>query len=322
MRKLAFISQPEFFRFIYEHDLDKYFIVKEFPFVFSMTEGDFDKLVEFDADYNIFFRGEFFPENVLKKLRGKKIALSSEPFPRKIDNHWEYSLDSVKRYLLFRNNIRMKSFDYIFHYDISSLPLFESDGLKISGEFIFPVARGLYKSKNKAKEWDIFFIGRSTEHREQLFGQLKHHCHFLHIAHGIWGQELVDYIDKSKICLNIHAEEEISWEPRVQMMLACRAFVISEKITPNRYLRPGTDYIEISDEKDLFEKVNYYLRSQRGREKIIRNTEESIDKYFDSKKVFLKFIRDIDEDKYPKFEVRGRENLIFRCLGYIRGWAK
>ena len=126
-KKIAFISQPEYFRFIYEHDLDDSFEVREFPYHFGMGADQFDDLIEFNADYNVFFRGEFFPNEVLQKLQGKKIALSSEPFPRKIERKWEYTMDSIKRYLTFRN-IRTKFFDYVFHYDISSKELFEKDG--------------------------------------------------------------------------------------------------------------------------------------------------------------------------------------------------
>ena len=59
-KKIAFISQPEYFRFIYENDLDAIAYVKEFPFNFGMSADAFKDLEVYDADYNIFFRGEFF----------------------------------------------------------------------------------------------------------------------------------------------------------------------------------------------------------------------------------------------------------------------
>lgn len=301
MKKIAFISQPEYFRFIYEHDLDDIFEVREFPFHFNMSPNEFNDLIKFDADYNIFFRGEFFPDEVLNKLKGLKIALSSEPFPRKINGKWEQTHDSVKRYEQFKI-IKNKKFDYVFHYDASSLPLFEMDGLKISGEFVFPVARKTYKaSKNKGEKWDFFFVGRSTNHREDLFGHLKHHYNFLHIAHGIWGPDLVEYMNQSKICLNVHAENEISWEPRMQMMLAAGAFVMSEKITPNKYLRPGIDYVEFSDKVDFIKKVEFYLKNEDKRMEIVENAQMRIAEYFNSAKNFPNFFNKIEAGEYPKF---------------------
>lgn len=316
-KRIAFISQPEYFRFIYEHDLDDFFEVREFPFRFDMVANQFDDLIEFDADYNIFFRGEFFPEPILEKLRGKKIALSSEPFPRKIDGKWEFTLDSIKRYLAFRE-IRNKKFDYVLHYDISSLPLFKKDGMAISGEFTFPVARGTYKPLAVKKKWDIFFIGRSTAHREELFGSLKHHFNFLHIAHGIWGSELVDYINRSKICINAHAEKEISWEPRMQMMLACGAFVLSEKITPNEYLRPGLEYIEFNDKHDLFLKVEHYLKHSEEANKIKEKALMKIEEKFDAKKRFTELIELIEKREIDKFKVSKKENLIFKTIEFLQ----
>ena len=316
MEKIAFISQPEYFRFIYEDCLNDIFETREFPFKFDMGKNDFDGLVNFAADYNFFFRGEFFPEAALRRIKGVKIALSSEPFPRKIDGKWEYTRDSIKRYLAFRR-IRNKSFDYVFHYDISSMPLFVKDGLLISGDFVFPVALDIYKPVQEKKKWDLFFIGRSSEYREKFFMPLKHQFGFLHIAHGIWGPELVDYINKSKICLNIHAAKEVSWEPRMQMMLACGAFVISEKISPNSYLRPGIDYIEFSDAKDLHDKVKFYLTHEKNREEIIENAKCRVQEMFDSRKKFIELIDGIKDGRYRLFSTDGSGDSLLNIIALI-----
>jgi len=78
---------------------------------------------------------------------------------------------------------------------------------------------------------------------------------------------LVRYINAARICLNVHAENEISWEPRLQMMLACGAFVISEPVTPNNYLRPGMDYIEVSGKDEMYKTASYYLGNETERNK-------------------------------------------------------
>lgn len=319
-KRVAFVSQPEYFRFIYEHDLDGDFEVHEFPYHFGMSVNELQDIVDFHADYYIFFRGEFFPEVVLRQLAGVKIALSSEPFPRKIKERWEYSLDSWRRYFEFRS-IRNKSFDYVFHYDISSKELFKNDGLLISGEFVFPVARKTYEAVAKEKKWDIFFIGRSTEHREKFFGPLKHRFNFLHIAHGIHGADLVSYMGQSKICLNAHAEDEISWEPRMQMMLASGAFVMSEKITPNRYLRPGVDFVEYTTPDDLLKKVGFYLEHESERKKIISRASESIVKHFDAQKVFSQLFLDIENRTIPKFSSARQSRFIGLLFHFWYVWC-
>lgn len=299
MLKIAFISQPEYFRFIYENELEFLGDVRETALNFSMGAEDFRELENFDADVNIFFRGEFFPEEVLRRLKGVKVNLSSEPFPNFVDGRLNYTLDSIRRYEVFRT-IKRKSFDYIFHYDRSSLDFVRDDGIELSGEFYFPVSTGVYKKKAIKKKWDFFFIGRSTAHRERFFGPLKHHYNFLHICHGLWGEDLVDYMNQSRILLNVHAENEISWEPRVQMLMATGNMLISERITRNPYLRPGTDYIEIKDPAELFERAKYFLEHEEEREVIALNGLNKVRESFDSRKIFEVFIKDLLSQKYRK----------------------
>jgi hypothetical protein len=300
--KIAFISQPEYFRFIYEDDLCALGDVREFGFNFLMGEEDLRQLEEFDADINIFFRGEFFPEKVLRRLRGIKVSLSSEPFPSFVNGKLNYTVDSLKRYKTFRQIIE-KPFDYVFHYDNSSLPFLQKDGINLSGVFYFPVATDVYKRQELKKKWDFFFIGRSTYRRELFFNPLKHCYHFLHICHGIWGEELVRYANQSTILLNVHAENEVSWEPRLQMLMSTGNLVISEPISPNPYFVPGEDYIEISTPEELFEAGKYYTDHQEERERIAMNGERKVAELFRTKDVFGKFVEDLLANKYERFSV-------------------
>jgi hypothetical protein len=327
-RKIAFISQPEYFRSFYENDLDEFGEVREFTLHYSMKPEDFSDLVAYDADVNVFFRGEFVPNEVLEKLRGVKINLSSEPFPREIDGHIEYTADSLARYRSFQM-IRGKAFDHVFHYDASSLNFMRDDGLMLSGEFAFPIATGLYRPMDVPKTWDVFFIGRSSEHRERHFGALKHHYGFLHIAHGVWGPELIKYLSASRVCLNVHAENEISWEPRMQMYLACGAFVVSEPITPNRYLRPGVDYVVASGPSEMFDVVTHYLKHADERDAIARSGYERVQELLCSKKVFPRLFREIANNQHPRFAVGPRmKNLrahlaIQKCTHNLRQlWSR
>jgi hypothetical protein len=294
------VVQPEYFRFIYEHDLDGLVEVQEFPLNFSMSPEAFRPLIEYKADFNLFCRGEFVPNEVLQALSGTRIALSSEPFPRMLDGRIEYTEDSISRYQAF-DRIRDKSFDYVFHYDKASLPIMERDGLSLSGEFPFPVATGTYTRKEMEKRWDLFFIGRSTPHREAMLTALKHHFNFLHICHGIWGPGLAEYISASKICLNVHAEPEVSWEPRVQMLLAAGAFVISERLTPNRYLRPGVDYVEVAEPAKLFSLVRHYLDHPEERERISQSGFERVREVLDSRKAFTTLFDGIRRQEFPRY---------------------
>lgn len=299
--KIAFIAQPEYFRFCYEKDLISLGTIFELPYHFGMRHDDFASLIDFQADFNFFFRGEFIPKTVLEQLHGINVNLSSEPFPRYINGKLVYTKDSILRYVAFRQ-IRNLPFHYIFHYDAASLSFIESDGLELSGSFPFPVATNTYQPSLHQKEWDFFFIGRSTRHRELFFNPLKHHFHFLHICHGIWGPPLINYINRSQICLNIHAENEMSWEPRVQMLLSCGAFVISEKITTNNILRPGIDYVEVGNPTELYQAAEYYLHNQDERQKIANTGANRVKEKLSSCNNFSELVSDIANDKYSVFK--------------------
>ncbi len=310
--KIAIFSQPEYFRFMYEHELKPFADVLEFKLQIGLRVSDFKPMIEYQADYNFFFRGEYVPDGVLEQLTGVRVALSSEPFPRMLHGRHEYTIDSIQRYFIFRS-IRRKPFDYVFHYDASSLPFLKWDQLFLSGQFAFPVATSVYRPHERPKKWDLFFIGRSSVHRETYFGLLKHRYNFLHICHGIWGEPLVDYLCAAKICLNIHAENEVSWEPRMQMMLACGVFVISEKITPNSYLRPGIDYVEIASPQELHRAVAYYLQHDEERMQIAQTGHRRVLELLDSKNNFLQLIAGLDERKYNRFTV-GRGSAVLNGL--------
>lgn len=316
--RIAFIAQPEYFRFTYENELEDIADFMELKYNYSMPEEAFSDLIDYDADINFFFRGEFVPNTVLEKLHGIKVNLSSEPFPRMIDGRTVYTIDSIERYLAFRI-IQEKSYDYVFHYDAASLPFLEWDGLKLSGEFAFPVATNIYKPINVPKLWDFFFIGRSTPRREMFFGRLKHYHQFLHISHGIWGPDLVEYINKSSICLNIHVENEVSWEPRVQMLLSCGAFLISEKITPNKYLRPGVDYVEVSSMyNEIVDVAEYYLNHEEERKTIAQNGLNRVKEVLDSKKIFAEFIPKLIGKEYPIFSGVSRHKYLLNYSKFLK----
>lgn len=309
--KIAFVSQPEYFRFCYERDLNLDHDVREFPFNFGLDEAGLNGLVEYQPEVIFFFRGEFVPEAVLAKLTGVKIAISSEPFPRHLEDKFEYTIDSVKRYLDFRARMRNLTFDYVFHYDASALDFMAKDGFYFSGAFPFPVATETYLPAPYLKpEWDLFFIGRSTQHRERFFGPLKHHFAFLHICHGVYGSPLVEYIQKAKINLNVHAEDEISWEPRMQMLLSAGAFVISQPITPNSILRPGIDYVEARTPEEMYSLTEYFLKHDAEREAIARSGRQRVVEHLSARKNFAQLIADVQRGDYPRYKTGSPRKLI------------
>lgn len=314
-KKVAFVGQPEYFCFCYPSSFS-WAEVKEFEWRFG-ENIDVENIIQYNPDITFFFRGEFIPRDLLRTLTGVKVCLSSEPFPRHIqDNKLNFTRDSFVRYINFRMRIRNLPFDYVFHYDAKSLKWMANDGLFVSNPFPFPVDTKTYFDKKLERKWDFFFIGRSTRHREKFFARLKHEYKFLHINHGIFGEDLVDYICSAHINLNIHAEDEISWEPRVQMLLSCGAFLISEKISSNDYLRPGIDYIEISSPTEAYEAAQYYLNHPEEMKPFRHNSRKRIIEKLDADVNFHSLCTSIENKAIEKFHI-GKGRLTLDALTHL-----
>jgi len=128
---------------------------------------------------------------------------------------------------------------------------------------------------------------------------------------------LVDYINQSKICMNVHAEAEISWEPRVQMLLSCGAFVISEKITPNKLLRPGVDYVEIASPGEAYEASEYFLNHEEERIKFAQSARARIIQLFNAEHNFKMLIEGIANKSFPRFQ-SGKPRISINLLDRAR----
>ena len=119
------------------------------------------------------------------------------------------------------------------------------------------------------------------------------------------------YLLKKYPNINVHSENEISWEPRMQMMIATGNMVISERITTNPYLVPGRDYIEISSPQEMHDIAKYYLEHETERDEIAVNGMEKVQTLFDSKKMFTIFINNLNANKYNKVSIcRPHSNFI------------
>jgi hypothetical protein len=297
IKTVAFIAQPEYFDFHYRDILESIYTVRYFPNSFSENPDFFKELVEFDADINVFFRGELLPVEVLNALSGIRVNLSSEPFPKIINQSLVYTEDSLNRFEFFLR-IFDRPYDYIFHYDEVSKAFFENQGIELSGFFPFPLATEVIKPASVAKKWDIFFSGRSTTHRDQFFNPLKRDFNFLHINHGVVGPDLLDFVHQCKISLNIHAENEISWEPRTTFMLAAGSLMISEPLSRTCPLRPGIDFIEINDPWQAYETCRQVLANYEAYKHIAESGRKRVVDVLSSRKTFPVFFNDLMEGKY------------------------
>ncbi len=297
--RVAIVSQPEYFRCHYEDELSSEYDFADFDMRWSGKPDDFRALLEFAPDITFVFRGELLPRETLQRLTGTKVAFSSEPFPKFYNDQFHYTSDSLARFEFF-SSIRDLPYDYVFHYDAASEIFLRNQGFFLSGYTPFPIARSVYRPVNSSIKWDIFFIGRSTEHRERFLGPLKRDFKFLHIAHGVQGAELVSYICSSKININLHAEAELSWEPRLQMLLACGALALSEPIPANASLRPGCEFIEVHNPDDCYAACVSALNEPDRFDAFRKAGLQAITELFCAKRFFRKLISELKGDRYER----------------------
>jgi glycosyltransferase involved in cell wall biosynthesis len=286
--QIAFVGQPEYFRFMYE-DLDKDYNVKDFVLKWGAGIQFYKGLIEFNPHVAFFFRPELYPDTLLETLKGIKVALSSEPIPKYANDFFITSDDMELRF----NSLKCakgKKYDYFFHYDKTSLRFLEENGFKVDGEFFFPVATGIYRPIDCKKNWDWGFIGRDTIHRERFLGVAKRDFNGLHIAHGIYGEEFVRLMNACKIGVNLHIDKSISLEPRMQMMMACKVMTMSEPLSHNDLFKPGIHYVEFTQPEEFWEKLRYYLEHDDEREEIALNGFRLVRECLSTRAVFPKLI--------------------------------
>ena len=77
----------------------------------------------------------------------------------------------------------------------------------------------------------------------------------MHIAHGISGDRLVEFMAEADIGINLHNEPYPSFENRVTLYLAAGLLVLSEPLSPRHGLLPGADYVEAVQPSTMWELV-------------------------------------------------------------------
>jgi hypothetical protein len=314
--KVAFVGQPEYNSPLYETDIDDLYTVRKFSPVFdsacghAATAATMASLLDFQPDVAIFFRPEFFANDLLSQLRGVKIGISTEPMPKYLNNTFHYTLDSIGRFKSLLKAAALK-FDYIFHYDATSLSFMERMGVRVSGPLALPVATKTWRAAApRDADWDLVFVGRSTEHRERHFGTLKRDLRFLHIAHGIIGKDALPYYHAARIGLNIHAEPELAWEPRMQQLMAAGLLVVSEPISPNDLLRPGEHFLEVRQPYETYETCRAIAANAGSFEPIRRAGYERVQRDLAARQVWPRLIdRCLQRDFQPAAFDLGRVRL-------------
>ena len=94
-------------------------------------------------------------------------------------------------------------------------------GITVWRSLPIPVADSLFMGmRERARPPRLLFVGRSTEHREQLLAPIKRAHPIVHIGHGLFGEQLLRFLRSADVQLNLHNNPYPTFENRVCIALA------------------------------------------------------------------------------------------------------
>lgn len=205
------------------------------------------RLRALDPDVVLVFRPEIVPPGLLGSLRALTIGYLTEPLPREGGR----GHPDLRARMGWLERVDARNFDRIVSFD----PLIADTAanlLPVWRSLPIPVADSLYMDVHpRARPPSLLFIGRSTAHREELLAPIKRKHAIVHIGHGLFGEQLLRFLRRADVQLNLHNNPYPSFENRVCVALAAGQLVISEPLSPRHELRPGIDYVEADTPEEL-----------------------------------------------------------------------
>ena len=242
--RLAFVGQSTFFEAC---SLDDGVVPGiRTRFVEFRRHGDVTALLRdlraFGPDVVVVFRPEIIPAGALREVRAPIVGFLTEPIPRTVGG----THHDLQRRLWELEQVDGSSFDRVVSFDplIAStaaeiLPVWRSVPLPVADRFYRDVQPFTGRPRT-------LFVGRSTEHREQMLAPAKEQFpELLHMAFGVGAGELEALMDAHDVAINLHNDTYLSFENRVCLHLAAGHLVISEPLSPTHGLEHDIDYVPV-----------------------------------------------------------------------------
>jgi hypothetical protein len=183
------------------------------------------RMINFRPDITIFYRPELYPKKYLRSISGKKVAFLTEPIQTAGEVE---TLESRLRSHVY-SRMSWESYDYCYYYDETKRAAVEERGWPIDAYHPLPIDTSAFRPSAGSRSIDVAFVGKPTPHRVAELDFLRStDLRFVWVAHGLSGRSLATLFRRSKVVLNIHADEMQSFEPRIYLGAACGCAVLSE----------------------------------------------------------------------------------------------
>lgn len=222
----------------------------------------------FSPDVILTIKGESLSKALIKKIKNRNNKIINW-FPDPM-NLWSLILKIAPYY------------DFFCHFDPLVVRKLKKLGFK--NAFYLPLAADIQEKRQQKKAYDLSFIGTYSEFREKRLGPLQKY------DLNIWGDPrwqksslkiyarggrihqntMKDIIARSKINLNIHfnAPKEGA-NLRTMEVTGCGGFLLTDYVKDIENLfSPNHEAVIYKTDQDLANKVSFYLKNRKLRNKI------------------------------------------------------
>ena len=197
-------------------------------------------LSNFQPDITLFFRPELYPAPYLSSISGYKVAILSEPLPAMKDGEPVFSSENTERIQVYQQ-AQWHLYDWCIYYDRGKKDAVAHFGYPINEYAPLPLDTALFNDEPRTRQRtvDVSFVGKPTPHRITRMDFLRYsRLKFVWIAHGCSAEEMAQLFRTSRLVLNVHADNQEAFEPRINLAAACGAVVLSEPLsTAAEYFR-------------------------------------------------------------------------------------
>ena len=208
-----------------------------------------------EFDVLLLQRGDRFPLALVRACRRPRLYWATELVARRRDQD-----------LLLRSGL----FDHVF---VRSRPCLEAIIRRgwIPADRVSVLLSGfdqeLYrKLPGVPKDIDVLFVGSLTSRRRAVLSRLTR---TYRVAVGkAFSEELVRLFNRSKIVLNIHAEDHLDTETRVFEALGCGSFLLSERLSQESPFVSGEHLVEVNSIEAMVDAIGNYLEADEARRRI------------------------------------------------------
>lgn len=158
----------------------------------------------------------------------------------------------------------------------------------------FSINTNLFKQENTEKIYDVTFIGKPLKPRLEIlrcliknrvnlkiFGRgWQNYPEFRNFYRGqLKTSNMIKVINQSKVNLSLLKNEygQLHFKGRVLMFPSCKAFSLTEYFDKClKFFKNSEEIVMFKNHEDLLEKIKYYLKHEKEREKIAENAYKKI----------------------------------------------